>query len=133
MRIREHGLHALRQADLAAKRGYLAIAERWTKLAAQAATHYERLNAKPLAPPPEEDEDAIREEILRRLARFDEFDKDVTAWERERDAWVAFAREAARTGKAPPPPLRPHPAGEGADADAHYKHLLQGPEPDDGR
>jgi hypothetical protein len=125
----ERGDHALRQAERAAKPGALADAERWTKVAVQSANAAERLAAKP----EEEDHEAQRDELFRRLTRFAEFSHDVTAWEEERDAYHAGLAHSRRTGAPAPPPLRPHPAGRAADADAHLAYLLQGPEPKDGR
>jgi hypothetical protein len=129
---RERGTQALRQAKRASQRGQLGEAERWMKLATQEAALWERFLAE--APQPaEDDEEAVRAELERRLNRFVEFAKDEEAGEAERDAYVIAAREAARTGANPPPPLRRRPGGSPQEAEQHMIHLLQGPEPDDGR
>jgi hypothetical protein len=132
MHPRERGHAALRQADRAAKRGDLVEAERWTKLAREAAAQYERLNA---APPPswEDNIEETRAELLRRLTRYAEFGRDVSQWELERNAYIAIVKEARKTGAPMPPPLRMHPAGPTHNPEPHLVHLLQGPEPDDGK
>ncbi len=67
---------ARKHAKDAVRRGDLVEAERWSKVA-------ERLLA---LPPPEEqalDDEAVREELRRRLQRLDEADRDLADWERE--------------------------------------------------
>ena len=124
--------HALRQAERAAKRGDLAAAERWTKVATLNQKQWQQFQARPAQPSPEDDEDAIREELKRRLARFSTFSHAVYRWEVERDLYIEAVKRAEETGAAPPPPLRPHPAGESNDAKPQLVAILQAPEPDDG-
>lgn len=128
MEILERGEHALRQAEKASKRGDLAVAERWVKVATQAALAAERLQAQPVDL---EDDEAVREELKRRLARFCTFSQEVCNWEAEYEAWKLCAAHSRRTGAPAPPPMRPHPAGPSHHPDSHLTHLLQGPEPDD--
>jgi hypothetical protein len=125
--------HALRQAHRASKRGDLAAAERWLKVAAQSAAELERFLSQPREPVGYEDEEDVREELRRRLERFVAFDQDVQRWEEERDLYIEMAKIAARTGANPPPPLRRRPGGSPETAEQYMIHLLQGPEPNDGR
>ncbi len=125
--------HALKQAARASKRGDLAGAERWLKVAAQSAEQLERFLSQPSEPVGYEDEEAVREELRRRLERFVSFSEDVQRWEEERDLYIEMAKIAARTGANPPPPLRRMPGGSPEAGKQYMIHLLQGPEPNDGR
>lgn len=126
----QRGAHALRQSERAARRGDLAEAERWTKVATQAAAAAERLaSANVLS---EEEDEKMRAELRRRFSRISAFDDDVRTWEVEREMHKKMTEVARRTGCPKPPPLRPHPAGDPANLQEQYKHLLNGPEPDDG-
>lgn len=133
MNPRERGRYALRQADRAARHGDLVAAERWTKLAREAVRQAQLLAALPPEPSPEADEEATREELRRRLTRYADFDRDVAQWELERDAYIATVKAARQTGAPMPPPLRMHPAGPSQNPEPHLIHILQGPEPEDGK
>ena len=126
------GDHALRQAERAAKRGDLAAAERWTKVATQNQKQWEQFNARGPAFDSVEDEDALREELMRRLTRFSDYCHDVDRWKGECNAYIEAVKRAANAGR-PLPPLRPHPAGSAENEEQHCVGILQGPEPDDGR
>ena len=109
------GDHALRQAERAAKRGDLAEAERWTKVAAQNQKQWEQLRARPPeseSEPESEDPDAIRAELMRRIMRF-KVDSDARLrWEVERDLYIEAVKRAEETGAPAPPPLRACPEDE---------------------
>ena len=109
MKTNTPGDHALRQAERAAKRGDLAEAERWTKVAAQNQKQWEQLRTRELEPEME-DPDEIRAEVLRRLARI----RACSDWESERDLYIDAVKRAEETGAPAPPPLRPYPAGDEA-------------------
>ncbi|MGD9981817.1 MAG: hypothetical protein AB7H66_06785 [Hyphomonadaceae bacterium] len=132
MDAQERGDHAVRQAEKAAKRGDLALAERWSKVAMQIADAAAQLEAQRMAKE-WEDEEACREELKRRLIRFAELGQDVNAWEAEHAAWKLMADYSRRTGAPMPDPMRPHPAGSAANTESHFIHLARGAEPDDGR
>lgn len=124
--MKEPGDYALRQAERAAKRGDLAAAERWTKIATQNQKLRAEAAARPAPPSTIEEEDALREELQRRLTRFAAYDADLESWRGERDLYIEHVKEGGS-----PAPLRAHPAGAPEDEEAHYVHLLQGAEPDD--
>jgi hypothetical protein len=130
----EQGEHALRQAHKAAKRGDLAAAAHWSKVADQMSRAAERLAANP--PPVNEmsweEEEELRAELRRRIQRFVAADQDIQRWEAERDAYVAALERARREGAPGPPPLRMHPAGPRHMEEEYLTHILMGPEPDDG-
>jgi hypothetical protein len=122
--------YALRQAGRAAKRGDLAAAERWTKVAALNQKQWEQLRARPPEVDPVEEEEAIRAELHRRLARFIGSSQDIQRWEIERDIYIEWVKRAEEAGGPMPPPLRPHPVGGDENTDPHLIEILQGPEPD---
>ena len=126
----KHSDHALRQAERAAKRGDLAAAERWTKIAAQNQRQWEQFHARPVSPNCYEEEEAIRAELHRRLARFIGSSNDIYRWEVERDIYIEWVKRAEEAGGPMPPPLRPHPVGGDENTDPHLIEILQGPEPD---
>lgn len=124
--MKQPGDYALRQAERAAKRGDLAAAERWTKIATQNQKLWAQFQARPAALTTTEEELELRAELARRMARFAAYDADVDRWRGERDRYIAHVKEGGE-----PPPLRAHPAGAPEDEHAHYVHLLQGAEPED--
>ena len=126
------GDHALRQADRAAKRGDLAGAERWTKVATLNQKQWEQFQARPPVPDDFEEVEAIRAEFRRRLSRLSAFDDDVSRWEVERDVYIEMANRALESGTPMPPPLRPHPAGGEKNTETRYAAILTEPEPTDG-
>ncbi len=67
---REAGLHALKQAQAAARKGDAMAAERWSKTAQRMAAAAERLAKLPAPVPDHEDEEALRAELRRRLALY---------------------------------------------------------------
>lgn len=118
--------HALRQANRAAKSGDLAGAERWTKVGERLVVAAERLAQTPQQIDDEENEEARRAELRRRLALFCEADSDIQVWERERKLYEANLAAALANNTEPPAPLRPHPAGGEANTEEFMKAFLIG-------
>lgn len=108
-RPRKHAASALKQAERAARKGDLALAERWSKVAAQTTAAAERLAALPPEPDSCEDDEALRAEIRERLRRIVEVDYEMRAWDYERQIYDEYVERAAREGLPPAPPLRPCP------------------------
>jgi len=65
---REAGVHALKQAQAAARKGDAAGADRWSKTAERMAMTAERLAKLPEPVREDEDQEALRAELRRRLA-----------------------------------------------------------------
>lgn len=100
---------ALRHADLASRRGDVRDAKRWSDIAAKLSENARQLAE---APPilPEEQVEAQRAELLRRLERLAQSDLELQRWHMRREIWEEMAAEAERQGAPPPPPLPPRPA-----------------------
>jgi len=99
--------HALKQANMAARRGDLNAAERWSKTAERMAEAAERLADS--APEPEVDEEELRREFVARLKRLAEAQTAVEEWEGERELYETQVAEARRDGGQMPPSLRKAP------------------------
>jgi hypothetical protein len=100
---------ALRRADLASRRGDLAAAKRWSDVAAKLTESVGQLSeAAPRLP--EDEEEAQREELCRRLAQLADSDLELQRWHMRREIWEEMAAEARRTGSPTPPPMPPRPA-----------------------
>lgn len=95
---------ARKHAKDAVRRGDIAAAEKWSKVA-------ERLAALPEETQPE-DREALREELRRRLTLFVAADRDIDQWEKEKAIHEAEIEAALANDTEPPPPLRPYPGGE---------------------
>ena len=121
---------AMRQSFAAARRKDQAAAERWSKVAERLAVSAEKLGALPPLPGSVEEEEALQAELLRRLARFVEADREIQIWEAEYEIWKKADAAAAKSGAARVP-MRPHPCGPMAEED-YLKHIICGPEPEDG-
>jgi hypothetical protein len=106
---RQAGESALKQARRAAKRGDLAAAEKWSKLAERMARAAEKLAAAPAPIPDYQEEERLRAEIRERLGRYVAAAKEVERWQKQRDAHEAAVQQALASGAAPPPPLPPSP------------------------
>lgn len=101
--------NALKQADYAARRGDLREAERWAENAEILRRAMEAVAKEP--PSEEELDEEARAELLRRLARFVEADRQCQIWDQEAEEYEAKLFAAIANGTPPPPPLRDHPAG----------------------
>jgi hypothetical protein len=103
--------HFIRQAQRAAKRGDHAEAERWTRTAERFALTAQRIKDKlPLSS--EQEDDALATELLARLERYAAADREIQAWDREKEIHDALCEQAQRHNLAPPAPLRPCPYNE---------------------
>ncbi|MBX9746734.1 MAG: hypothetical protein K2X34_07520 [Hyphomonadaceae bacterium] len=122
----EKAEHALKQAQRAVRNGNLVQAERWTKVSERLVDAAARLAQAPQPINDEENEEARRAELRRRLALFSEADSDIQMWERERDLYEAALAAAIANNTEPPAPLRPHPAGREANREAYMKDFLLG-------
>lgn len=110
MNQREEAEAALKQAHRATKRGDAREAERWSKTAERLAAAAEKLAAS--APEEEEDEEAIRAEIMGRIRRLAEADEALKAWQLESAIHEALTAQARAHNLPLPPPLRPCPGGD---------------------
>lgn len=107
----EQARHVIKQAQAAARRGDFTAADRWSKTAERLALAAARLNDNP--PPADEAADEqLATELLQRLEHYAACDRDIQAWEHERDIHNALTAYAERHGTAPPEPLRPCPASD---------------------
>lgn len=95
--------HALRQAERAAKRGDLAAAERWTKVAAQNQKQWEALRTRPREEV--EDVEAIRAELIRRFQAF----QAQSISDDEREKYIEAVKSAQANGTPLPSPFSPLP------------------------
>lgn len=100
---------ALRRADLASRRGDIADAKRWSDVAAKLSESARQL-AETAPSLPADEEEAQRAELLQRLARLADSDRELQRWQMRREIWEEMAAEARRTGAPPPPPMPPRPA-----------------------
>lgn len=107
---REEAEAALKQAQRAAKRGDLREAERWSKTAERLVAAAEKFAALPQ--PEEEDEDALREEIMGRIKRLCVGSEDLRAWQQEDAIYQALKAQAEAHNLPLPPPIRPCPGGD---------------------
>lgn len=122
LEARTQGYNALKSAEKAARRGDLAAAKQWTATAKRMADTAEQLANMPLPTPSWEEEEAIREELQRRLTRFAEASGARYRWRVRREIWEEMAAEAQRIGAPMPLPLPPCPPHW---ADALPEHLRQ--------
>ncbi|MBC7767485.1 MAG: hypothetical protein H7124_01720 [Phycisphaerales bacterium] len=106
--------NALKQAERAAKRGALAEAERWSKTAERCAAAVVKLATTP----PDydmdaevENEDRLREEIMGRIRRLADAQRQHQEWEATCADYTRAVAEAVRTGGPMPPPAPPSPFG----------------------
>lgn len=125
---REDTARAVKRAKLAIRRGDLGGADRWSKTADRMASAAARTEA--LAPPPDEEEDieAIRAELRRRLENFTSAAREIDAWETERECYEANFFAAIANGTEPPPPLRPRP-GAPLSTEEYLASLVSAPYP----
>jgi len=107
---REEAQAALEQAKRAARRGDSRAAERWSKTAERMAAAAEKLGALPQAE--EEDEEALREEILARMRKLAGAHEDLRAWRQEDAIYHALKAQAEAHNLPAPAPIRPCPGGE---------------------
>ncbi len=105
--------NALKQAERAAKRGAIAEAERWSKIAERCAVAVEKLAATPSseldAQAAEDEEIALRAEFMERLQRLADAQNEMDAWKKKSDAYKAAVAHAIRTNGPMPPPVPPWP------------------------
>lgn len=101
---------AFENAKAAARHGKLRDAERWSKTAERLVAAAEKFAALPQ--PEEEDEDALREEIMGRIKRLCEGQEDLRAWQQEDAIYQALKAQAEAHNLPLPPPIRPCPGGD---------------------
>jgi hypothetical protein len=107
----EQARHFIKQAQLAARRGDHAAAERWSRTAERFALTTQRIQEKlPLSS--EQEDEALVTDLLARLERYAAADADIQAWDREKDIHDALTEQAQRHNLPLPPPLRPCPHNE---------------------
>ena len=101
--------NALKQAERAAKRGLVAEAERWSKIAERCAAAAEKLAAAPPsaldAQAAEDEEIALRAEFMERLQRLAAAERAMDEWQRASAAYQDEVAKAIRTGGPMPPPV----------------------------
>ena len=103
--------HMIKQAQLAARRGDHAAAERWTRTAERFAITAQRIQDKlPLSS--EEENEALCADLRERLVRYAAADQEIQAWDREKEIHDALTEQAQRHNLPLPPPLRPCPHNE---------------------
>ncbi|MBS0384693.1 MAG: hypothetical protein JSS00_05015 [Proteobacteria bacterium] len=103
--------HFIKQAQRAAKRGDHAGAERWTRTAERFALAAQRIQDRlPLSS--EEEDEALVTELLARLEHYAAADREIQAWDREKEVHDALTEQAQRHNLPLPPPLRPCPVNE---------------------
>ena len=103
--------HMIKQAQLAARRGDHAAAERWTRTAERFALTAQRIQDKlPLSS--EEEDEALVSDMLERLKTYASADAEIQAWDREKEIHDALTEQAQRHNLPLPPPLRPCPYNE---------------------
>src|SRR5690606_16498276 len=107
---KEEAEAAIRQAHRAAKRGDLAEAERWGKTAERLAAAAEKLTTAPQLI--DQDEEALRQELLARLRHLADAGAEAQVWEAEREVYERELERARRTGAPMPAPLRKNPYPE---------------------
>jgi hypothetical protein len=103
------GHAALKSAEKAARRNDLAAAKQWTATAKRMADIADQLANTPLPEPSWEEEEAIRQQLVERFAKFCGDDDALNRWRMRREIWEEMAAEAHRTGASPPPPMPPRP------------------------
>lgn len=115
---RDQTRHALKQADRAVRRGDLAAAERWSRIAERMAEAARKLSEAPLDDPATAE--AIRAELRERFRRLAACAQAHVAWQREREAHERQCAQARRTGAPLPPPLAAAPF-----TDNHLKQIAK--------
>jgi hypothetical protein len=116
---RRQGKHALKHAARAARRGDLAAAERWSRIAERMAEAAQNLSAAP--PDDAQAAETIRAELRQRFARLAACEHANQTWECEREAHERLCAQARRTGAPLPPPLAPAPF-----SDEQLQHIAKG-------
>jgi hypothetical protein len=115
--------NAIIQARAAARRGALAEAERWSRVAERlAAAEAERDGIEQVDLDSWGDEEAQSAELRRRLKLYCEAVVEFRIWKEERDAYYETLHAAIANNLEPPPPLRPHPAG-GVSEEAYLQRI----------
>lgn len=122
---KEEARFALRNAEMAARRGDLRQAERWSKMAERMSQAALNIEAAPEQFPSPEEELALREELRRRLTMFANADRELAEWESECEAYESNLIAAIGNGTEPPPPLRPRP-GAPLDAEGYLAAIAKG-------
>lgn len=100
---------ALRNAETAARRNDHAGAKRWADTAQRMADTAAQLATMPMPLKSPEEEQAVRQELQERLAKFCTDDAALNQWRLRLEIWKEMAAEAERTGTTPPLPMPPRP------------------------
>lgn len=104
------GHAALKSAEKAARRNDLAAAKKWTDTAKRMADIAAQLASMPLPQPSWEEEEAMREQLKARLAKFCGDGMALQRWRLRHEIWEEVTAEALRTGGPMPPPMPPRPS-----------------------